>query len=158
MRVGFGLDVHRFGGEGPVLLGGVAIPHDRGLEGHSDADAVAHALCDAILGAVALGDLGEHFPSSDERWRDVAGVELIGRVVGMLTPLGLRVASVDVTIVCREPAIGPHREAMKRALADALGVTPDDVSVKATTTDGIGSIGRGEGIAAHALAVLADAR
>ena len=158
MKVGFGLDVHAFAGPGPVLLGGVRVPHERGLAGHSDADVVAHAICDAIFGSVALGDIGEHFPSSDERWRDAPGVELIRHAVAMLLPFGLRISSVDVTVVCQQPAIGPHRDAMKRALADPLGVTIDEVSIKATTTDALGALGRGEGIAAHALAVLADAR
>lgn len=151
MSVGIGYDSHRFGSEGPLTLGGVDVPHDRGLEGHSDADVVTHAVIDALLGAAGQGDIGTHFPPSDERWRDADSLDLLRTVIGIV---GGRIENIDVTVVCEEPKIGPHREEMERNLADA---TSAKVNVKATTNEGMGWIGRGEGIAALAVAQVDDA-
>jgi 2-C-methyl-D-erythritol 2,4-cyclodiphosphate synthase len=147
-RAGIGYDSHRFGGAGPLLLGGVEVAHDRGLEGHSDADVVAHAITDAVLGAAGLGDIGTHFPPSDERWRDADSVELLRTVAAMVPG---RVVNVDATVICEEPRLGEHRPEMERILAGALGAP---VSVKATTNEGMGWVGRGEGIACIAVASL----
>ncbi len=148
MRVGIGYDSHRFGGDGPLLLGGVEIDHDAGLEGHSDADVVAHAVIDALLGAAGLGDLGTHFPPDDEMWRDADSLDLLRTVVGMLDG---PVANVDVTVICEAPRLGSHRGEMEHNLAEALGAP---ASVKATTNEGMGFVGRGEGIAAIAVALI----
>jgi 2-C-methyl-D-erythritol 2,4-cyclodiphosphate synthase len=147
-RVGIGYDSHRFGGPGPVLLGGVELDHEAGLEGHSDADVVAHAVIDALLGAAGLGDLGTHFPPGEEQWRDADSIDLLRTVIGML---GGPVSNVDVTVICEAPRLGPHRAAIERNLVDAVGAP---VSVKATTNEGMGFVGRGEGIAAIAVALV----
>lgn len=154
MRVGFGFDVHALVESRRLVLGGVEIPFARGLAGHSDGDVVCHAIADAILGAAALGDIGQHFPSTEARWKDAPSLTFVRQAVQMIAALGLRVQSVDATVVCEEPAIGPHRDAMRKALAEVLGIDVEDVSVKATTTDGLGFTGRGEGIACTALVVL----
>src|SRR5688572_23760686 len=151
-RVGVGYDVHRLVPGRRLVLGGVEIPHDLGLDGHSDADVALHALCDALLGAAALGDIGQHFPPSDERWRGADSLDLLRRVVVLLAEAGHRPANVDVTIVAERPRIMPQAAAMKSNIAKALG-TPN-VSVKATTNEQIGFIGRGEGIAAIAVATI----
>jgi 2-C-methyl-D-erythritol 2,4-cyclodiphosphate synthase len=148
MRVGIGYDSHRFGGDGPLLLGGVEIEHDAGLEGHSDADVLTHAVIDALLGAAGLGDLGTHFPPGEERWRDADSVDLLRTVVGML---GGPVTNVDATVICEAPRLGPYRREIEANLAEALGAP---VSVKATTNEGMGFVGRGEGIAAVAVALV----
>jgi len=147
-RVGIGYDSHRFAEGRRLVLGGVEIEHPRGLAGHSDADVVTHAVIDAVLGAAGLGDLGAHFPPSDERWRDADSLDLLRVVLGEVRGI---VANVDVTVVCEQPAIGPHRPEMERLLGDALGAP---VNVKATTNEGMGWIGRAEGIAAIAVALL----
>ena len=148
MRVGTGYDSHRFGGDGPLLLGGVEVEHDAGLEGHSDADVLTHAVIDALLGAAGLGDLGTHFPPDDDTWRDADSLDLLRTVVGMLPgPVG----NVDATVICEAPRLGPHRAEMERNLAEVLGAP---VSVKATTNEGMGFLGRGEGIAAIAVALV----
>jgi len=148
LRVGMGYDSHRFAAGRRLVIGGVEVPHDRGLDGHSDADVLAHAVTDAVLGAAGDGDIGTHFPPSDERWRDADSMELL-RAAGEL--IAARVVNVDATVICEEPRIGPHREEMERRLSDALGAP---VSVKATTNEGMGAIGRGEGIAAMAVALV----
>jgi 2-C-methyl-D-erythritol 2,4-cyclodiphosphate synthase len=148
VRVGLGYDSHPFAPGGPVVLGGVEIPHARGLEGHSDADALAHAVTDAILGAAGLGDMGAHFPPSDERWAGADSIELLRDAVAMISG---RVVNVDSTVICEEPKIAPHRERMEARLTDAVGAP---VAVKATTNEGMGFIGRGEGIAAIAVALV----
>jgi 2-C-methyl-D-erythritol 2,4-cyclodiphosphate synthase len=153
--VGHGIDAHRFAPGRPLMLGGVAVPHEAGLEGHSDGDAVSHALCDAVLGAAGLGDLGRHFPSSDERWRGIAGVELLRQVAGLAREAGFAVASAHVVAIAQAPRLAPHTAAMAAAIAAALGVEPSRVAVSATSTDGMGFIGRGEGIAASAVVLLA---
>ena len=151
MSVGIGYDSHRFGAERPLILGGVEVPHSSGLEGHSDADVVTHAVMDALVGAAGRGDIGTHFPDSDDRWQGADSLDLLRTVVGIV---GGRIVNIDITVVCEEPKIGPHREEMERNLADA---TSAKVNVKATTNEGMGWIGRGEGIAALAVAQVDDA-
>jgi 2-C-methyl-D-erythritol 2,4-cyclodiphosphate synthase len=153
--VGHGIDAHRFAPGRPLMLGGVAVPHEAGLEGHSDGDALSHALCDAVLGAAGLGDLGRHFPSSDERWRGIAGVELLRQVAGLAREAGFAVASAHAVAIAQAPRLAPHTPAMAAAIAAALGVEPSRVAVSATSTDGMGFTGRGEGIAASAVVLLA---
>jgi len=155
VRVGIGYDVHRLVAGRRLLLGGVPIESELGLDGHSDADVALHALIDALLGAAALGDIGQHFPPSDQRWRGADSLDLLRRVVALLAERGYRAHNVDVTIVAERPRIGPHALLMRQRIAAALGLTPEDVSVKATTNERIGFIGRGEGIAALAVATIA---
>jgi len=145
-RVGIGYDSHRFSEGGTLILGGVEVPHPNGLEGHSDADAVAHAVTDAVLGAAGLGDIGTHFPPSEEGWKDADSVDLLRTAVAMVPGY---VVNVDVTVICEEPRLGDHRQEMERILAEAVG---GPVSVKATSNEGLGWIGRGEGIACIAVA------
>jgi 2-C-methyl-D-erythritol 2,4-cyclodiphosphate synthase len=149
VRIGIGYDSHRLGANRRLVLGGVEIEHEQGLEGHSDGDVLTHAVIDAILGAAGLGDLGEHFPPSEERWRDADSLDLLRTVLGQLRG---RVLNVDVTVICERPAIAPHRAEMERTLGAALSAP---VSVKATTAEGMGALGRGEGIACMAV-VLVD--
>jgi 2-C-methyl-D-erythritol 2,4-cyclodiphosphate synthase len=147
-RVGIGYDAHRFAEGRRLVLGGVEVDHPLGLEGHSDADVVAHAVIDAVLGAAGLGDLGTHFPPDEERWRDADSLDLLRTVVGQLRG---RVLNVDATVICEGPRLGPHRTEMERVLAAAAGAP---ASVKATTNEGMGAIGRGEGIACMAVALV----
>jgi 2-C-methyl-D-erythritol 2,4-cyclodiphosphate synthase len=154
LRVGTGFDAHRLVAGRPLMLGGVAIPHDRGLEGHSDGDCVIHAVCDALLGAAAAGDMGRHFPSSDPRWKGVASRELLREVARLLRARQYRVANVDVTVIAQSPVLSPYLEDMRARLAESLELEPEAVSVKAKSTDHLGAIGRGEGIAAQATALL----
>ncbi|NND45268.1 MAG: 2-C-methyl-D-erythritol 2,4-cyclodiphosphate synthase [Xanthomonadales bacterium] len=154
MRVGQGVDVHAFGEGDEVILCGVHIPHDRGIEAHSDGDVALHALCDALLGAAALGDIGAHFPDDDPAWKDADSRALTRQVVARLNVAGWRVNNVDLTIICQSPRIAPHIGAMRDLLARDLGITADAASVKATTTEGLGFCGRGEGIAVMAVATL----
>lgn len=157
MRSGIGYDSHRFAPGRRLILGGVEIPHPKGLAGHSDADAVSHAVTDALLGAAALGDIGAHFPPDDDRWAGADSIGLLERAVALLSAAGYRPANVDVTVVCERPRIRPHVEAMRGRLAAALDVEPGAVSVKGTTNEGMGWIGRGEGIAALAVATIEEA-
>ena len=154
IRVGQGLDVHAFGEGDHVMLGAVRIPHDRGLVAHSDGDVALHALCDALLGAAALGDIGQHFPPRDERWRGADSSNLLAGVVGLLEKQGWRAVNADLTIACEEPRVAPHVPAMRDAIAPILGLTTDAVSVKATTTERLGFCGRGEGVAALAVVLI----
>jgi 2-C-methyl-D-erythritol 2,4-cyclodiphosphate synthase len=154
LRVGLGYDVHPFAAGRPLVLGGVTVPHAAGLAGHSDADAVSHALADALLGAMALGDLGRHFPDSDPRWRGADSLDLLRRVVALLAERGARPVNADVTAVTEEPRLAPHVDAMRARLAAALGVAPERVSVKATRPEGLGALGRGEGLAALAVVLV----
>jgi 2-C-methyl-D-erythritol 4-phosphate cytidylyltransferase/2-C-methyl-D-erythritol 2,4-cyclodiphosphate synthase len=154
IRIGAGFDVHRFTDGDHVMLCGVAVPHDAGLAGHSDADVGLHALTDALLGAIAAGDIGDHFPPSDERWRGVPSEVFVRGALDLLSGRGAVVVNVDVTIICESPKVGPHRDAMRARIADILDVCPDRVSVKATTTERLGFAGRGEGIAAQAVATV----
>ncbi len=153
-RTGSGYDVHRFAPGDRVWLCGVPVPHDSALEGHSDADVAQHALTDAILGAIAAGDIGRHFPPTDPRWKGAASHLFLSHAAGLVAGLGGRIVNVDVTIVCERPKVGPHRAAMQARLAEILGVAQDRVSVKATTTEGLGFAGRREGIAAQAVATV----
>jgi 2-C-methyl-D-erythritol 2,4-cyclodiphosphate synthase len=154
LRVGLGYDSHRFEAGRRLVLGGVVIEHEAGLRGHSDADVVAHAVIDAVLGAAGLGDIGRHFPDSDAQWRDADSIALLQRTGQLVAELNYQVVNVDVTAVCEAPQIGPHAAAMCARLAGALGIAPRLVSVKGTTNEGMGWIGRGEGIAALAVALL----
>ena len=154
MRVGIGYDSHRFASGRPLILGGVRIPSEQGLAGHSDADVVAHAITDAILGAASLGDIGTHFPPDDERWRDADSIELLRAAVRVLEERNYQVVNVDVTVVCESPKLAPHVQAMRARLAGALGVGAQHVSVKGKTNEGMGWIGRGEGIGVIAVALI----
>lgn len=156
MRVGSGFDVHRLVSGRRLVLGGVEVQHDRGLDGHSDADVLAHAVGDALLGAIGEGDLGVHFPSSDERWRDAPGRDLLGHILGRVEAAGFRLVNVDATIVAQEPRLAPVRARIRKELAAMLRVEESRVNVKLTSTDGLGAIGRGEGIAASAVALLEE--
>ncbi len=157
MRIGHGFDAHRFGPGDHVTIGGVAIPHDQGLVAHSDGDVLIHAICDAILGAAALGDIGRHFPDSDAAWKDIDSRVLLRKVVESVRARGWRLGNLDSTVVAQSPRLGPHVAAMRANLADDLQLEPDAVNVKATTTEGMGFTGRGEGIAAHAVVLLLHA-
>ena len=156
MRIGQGYDAHRFETGKPLVLGGVAIPHDEGLKAHSDGDVLIHALCDALLGAAGLGDIGRHFPDNDQSYAGIDSRVLLRRVRGLLQERGWRVGNVDLTAVAQRPRLAPYIESMQQALADDLGIEPRQVNVKATTTEGMGFTGRGEGIAAHAVALLTE--
>lgn len=154
-RTGIGWDSHRLVAGRPLILGGVAIPHEQGLDGHSDADVLTHAIIDALLGAAGMGDIGMHFPDTDPRWKGADSLALLRAVVDMLAEAGLAIVHVDATLVMERPKIGPHREAIGAALAQALGVAPAQVNLKATTGEGIGFVGREEGVAALAVATVA---
>jgi 2-C-methyl-D-erythritol 4-phosphate cytidylyltransferase/2-C-methyl-D-erythritol 2,4-cyclodiphosphate synthase len=151
-RTGIGFDVHAFAGDGPVMMGGIAIPHSRGLAGHSDADVVLHAITDALLGAAGLGDIGEHFPPSDPQWKGTSSDLFLAHAAGLIRERGGMIDHVDCTVICEEPKVGPHRLEMKRKVAAILGLDEHQVSIKATTTEGLGFTGRREGIAAQAVA------
>jgi len=157
MRIGSGFDVHAFGNGDHVMLGGVSIPHDKGLEAHSDGDVVLHALCDAILGALALGDIGKHFPPGDERWRGADSRDLLRHCISLIQSQGYALNNADITIVCERPKIAPHGEQMRKNIAEDCRVGGDQISVKATTTEKLGFTGRGEGIAAQAVVLLVKA-
>jgi 2-C-methyl-D-erythritol 2,4-cyclodiphosphate synthase len=153
-RAGIGFDSHRLAPGRRLVIGGVEIPSERGLEGHSDADVLAHAVIDALLGAAALGDIGEHFPDSDERWRDADSMGLLRQAVALLGGAGFAIVNVDCTVVMQAPRLAPHRSAIRGSLARALGIASDRVNVKASTGEEMGFVGRGEGVAALAVAVL----
>jgi 2-C-methyl-D-erythritol 2,4-cyclodiphosphate synthase len=154
VTTGIGYDCHAFAEERRLVLGGIEIEHDRGLAGHSDADVLAHAIIDALLGAAALGDIGQHFPDTDERYRDADSLALLRAAVGLLADEGRTVVHVDATVIIERPALAPHREAMRGKLAEAMGVEVERVSVKATRGEGMGFVGRGEGAAAIAIATV----
>lgn len=154
MRIGQGFDVHAFGEGDHIMLGGVRVPHDRGVLAHSDGDVVLHALCDAMLGALALGDIGEHFPPSDPRWKGADSTDFLRHCDALLREHGWRVGNADVTVVCERPKVGPHALAMRERIAGVLGVPVDTVSIKATTTETLGFTGRREGIAAQAIVLV----
>lgn len=154
MRAGFGVDAHAFGGAGPLVLSGIVVDRDRGVAATSDGDVVGHAVADAILGAAALGDLGEHFPSSDPKSQGADSMEMLRSVVERASQDGLSVSNVDVTVIAQSVKVAPHRAAMRAVLASALGIDVGAVSVKATTTDGLGFAGDDEGIACYAVVVL----
>ena len=152
MRVGMGYDVHRLAEGEELWLGGIRIEHDRGLAGHSDADVALHAIVDALLGAIANGDIGSHFPPSDLQWKGASSDRFLAHAARLVTDAGYAVGNIDLTIICEAPKIGPHRQAMRERIADLLGVDINAISVKATTTERLGFTGRGEGIAAQAIA------
>jgi 2-C-methyl-D-erythritol 2,4-cyclodiphosphate synthase len=154
IRIGQGFDVHAFGPGDHVMLGGVRIAHDRGVIAHSDGDVVIHALCDALLGALALGDIGRHFPPGDARWKGADSRVLLREVVAMVDARGHRLGNADVTVICERPRVAPHVAAMGANLAADLGCDPDALSIKATTSETLGFTGRGEGIAALAIALI----
>jgi len=153
-RVGLGYDVHRVAAGRPLVLGGVRLESAWGLEGHSDADVVSHAIGDALLGAAALGDLGEHFPPGDPRWKDASSLDLLARIAALLAAAGARVLNVDAMVAAEAPRLAPHRAAMCANVARALGIDAARVSIKATTNERLGAIGRGEGVAAMAVALV----
>ena len=153
-RSGMGFDVHAFAGEGPIVMGGLTIPHDRGLAGHSDADVVLHSITDALLGAAGLGDIGQHFPPSDPQWKGADSAVFLAHAAGLVRERGGIIDHVDCTVICEAPKVGPHRDAMRARVAEILGIAAVQVSVKATTTEKLGFTGRGEGVAAQAVATI----
>lgn len=154
LRIGHGFDVHAFVEGDHLMLGGVRVPHAQGVLAHSDGDVVLHALCDAILGALALGDIGRHFPPSDPRWKDADSRTFLRHCAALASERGWRLGNADVTVICERPKVGPHADAMRALIAQDLGVDVDAISIKATTTETLGFTGRGEGIAAHAVCLL----
>jgi 2-C-methyl-D-erythritol 2,4-cyclodiphosphate synthase len=154
MRIGQGFDVHRFGPGDTVVLGGVRMPHDHGLVAHSDGDVLLHALCDALLGAIAAGDIGRHFPDTDARWKGADSRVLLRRCVELVAAAGYRVGNVDLTVIAERPKLAPHADAIRANIAADLGCSVGEVGVKATTTEGLGFTGRREGIAAQAVVLL----
>ena len=157
MKVGNGFDVHAFGPGDSVMLGGVRVPHTAGVVAHSDGDVVLHALCDALLGAAGLGDIGQHFSDKDARWKGADSSQFVTAVLKMLTDRALRVGNADVTVICEAPKVGPVRDQMRRRIAELLSVTLENVNIKATTTEKLGFLGRSEGIAAQAVVLLTEA-
>ena len=154
MRIGFGYDVHAFAPNRPLVLGGITIPHERGLSGHSDADTVIHAIVDALLGAAALGDIGQHFPSNDERWKSQPSAVFLDYTYNLLCQHQYTIHNIDATIVAEQPKLAPYIQDMRAHLAEHLRLDLEQVSVKATTTDGLGFAGRQEGIACYAVALI----
>jgi len=154
IRTGIGYDVHRLAEGRKLILGGVEIAHSRGLEGHSDADVLLHAIADALLGAIAAGDIGQHFPNTDESLRGISSIEILKRVIRLLTEKSARVVNIDATVLAEEPKLAPHVAAMQKTIADAISTPDSNVNVKATTNEKLGAIGRGEGIAAIAIATV----
>nr|WP_190285817.1 2-C-methyl-D-erythritol 2,4-cyclodiphosphate synthase [Lysobacter psychrotolerans] len=157
VRIGQGYDVHAFGDGDHVMLAGVRVPHGRGIVAHSDGDVAIHALCDAMLGALALGDIGQHFPPSDERWRGADSRAFLRHCNALIGQRGWKVGNADITVICERPKVGPHAQAMRECLSAELGIALDAVSIKATTTETLGFTGRGEGIAAMAVCLLVSA-
>lgn len=153
-RIGFGFDAHRFSSETRLALGGVEIPFELGLKGHSDADVLTHAICDALLGAAAEGDIGTHFPDKDPKWKGASSLTFLKEVLSLLGSKGYSVVNIDTVIVCEKPRISPHVAEIRSSLAEAAGLPEGVISVKATTTDGMGFTGRGEGIASYATVLL----
>ena len=154
MRIGIGYDIHCLVPERQLVLGGVSIPHDRGLDGHSDADVLAHAICDALLGAAALGDIGTHFPDSDPAYKDISSMLLLRKTGTIIEQAGWRIVNIDSTVIAEVPKLSPYRFPMRDHIAAALVIDPATVSVKASTAEGLGPIGNGDAIAANAVALL----
>ena len=154
MRIGKGYDVHRLVSGRPLVLGGVTIPHEKGLLGHSDADVLLHAICDALLGAAGLGDIGEHFPDTDSRYKGISSLLLLAHCMVMLGRKGYEVVNIDATLLAEQPRISPFKGTMEENIAEVLCLEPDAVNVKATTTEGLGAVGRGEGMAAMCVALI----
>ncbi|KAB2825639.1 2-C-methyl-D-erythritol 2,4-cyclodiphosphate synthase [Aliivibrio finisterrensis] len=157
MRIGHGFDVHKFGGEGPVIIGGVSVPYEQGLIAHSDGDVALHALCDALLGAIAEGDIGRHFPDTDDKWKGADSRALLRDVYRRVKEKGLVLGNADVTIIAQAPKMAPHIQAMCAAIAEDLETGLDNVNVKATTSERLGFTGRKEGIACEAVVLLVNA-
>jgi len=153
-RVGFGFDAHRFQEGRKLILGGVEIPHKSGLKGHSDADVLTHAICDALLGALGLGDIGTHFPDKDPKWKDVSSLVLLKETLVLLSDANFEIENIDSTVVCESPKIAPHIGDIKDKLSRLTGLEHGSLGIKATTTDGMGFTGRGEGIAAYAVVII----
>jgi 2-C-methyl-D-erythritol 2,4-cyclodiphosphate synthase len=153
---GIGYDLHRLVGGRKLMIGGVEVPFDKGSEGHSDGDVLSHALCDALLGSANLGDIGTHFPDTDPQWKGAPSLIFLERIAKMLHDRRLRIVHVDAIVVCERPKLGPHFPAMRAALAKALGLTTDKINLKAKTNEGVDAIGRGEAIAAHAIATVRE--
>jgi len=156
MRIGQGFDAHALASGRKLIIGGVHVPHEKGLAGHSDADVLIHAVCDALLGGAGLGDIGQHFPDSDARYKDIDSRKLLREVARLLQGRGLKVVNVDATVIAQAPRLAPHVAAMQANLASDLGVAADAVNIKAKTTEKLGFVGRGEGVAAEAVALLAE--
>lgn len=154
MRIGHGFDVHKFGGEGPIVLGGVDIPYEQGFIAHSDGDVAIHALCDAILGALCLADIGNHFPDTDGQYENISSRILLRHVVGLMFEKGYKLGNADITVVAQAPKMAPHLISMREILSEDLRVDIDQVNVKATTTEKLGYAGRKEGVAVHAVVLL----
>jgi 2-C-methyl-D-erythritol 2,4-cyclodiphosphate synthase len=153
-RSGIGYDLHRLAEGRPLIVGGVIVPFEKGPVGHSDGDVLAHAICDAVLGAAGLGDIGTHFPDTDPKWKGAASLMFLEHIRGLVDSRGLKIVHVDAVVICERPKLGPHFSAMREALSRALGVPPDRVHLKAKTNEGVDAVGRGEAIAAHAIATL----
>jgi len=153
-RVGLGIDFHRFASGRSLVIGGVKVPYEKGLLGHSDADVLTHALCDALLGAAGLGDIGTHFPDTDPRYRGISSLKLLKRVISMLREAGFRPVNVDCVLIAQAPKLTPHFPAMKSALSPILELPPDRIGLKATTAEGMGALGRGEGIGAFCTCLI----
>lgn len=151
---GIGYDLHRLVAGRKLMIGGVEVPFEKGSEGHSDGDVLSHALCDALLGAASLGDMGTHFPDTDPKWKDASSLIFLEHVRKMLVDRRLRIVHADAIVICERPKLGPHFPAMRAALAKSLGITTGDINLKAKTNEGTGEIGRGEAIAAHAIATI----
>lgn len=154
MRVGIGNDVHRLVAGRDLVLGGVKIPFEKGLLGHSDADVLVHAICDALLGAAGRGDIGEHFPDSDPEFKDIFSIRLLERTHSLLMSMGFKVVNLDTTVFAEKPKLSPHKGAMRQKIAETLKLSPSQVNIKATTTEGLGLIGEGEGIGAMCIALI----
>jgi len=157
MRIGHGFDVHKFGGEGPIVLAGIKIPYSKGFIAHSDGDVAIHALCDAILGALCLADIGNHFPDSDGQYENISSRILLRHVVGLMIEKGYQLGNADITIVAQSPKIAPHLIAMRECLSQDLQCDIDQINVKATTTEQLGYVGRKEGVAVHVVVLLSPA-
>lgn len=154
MRIGLGYDVHRLVKKRKLILGGVCIPYEKGLLGHSDADVLLHAICDALLGAAGLGDIGEHFPDTDAVFKDIDSLVLLKKTFSMVIEKGFEIENLDATIFAQQPKISPYKEKMKQKISETLEILPDCINVKATTTEGLGTIGEGDGVAAMCVALL----
>lgn len=156
MRIGHGYDVHKFADDRRLILGGVDIPHTKGLLGHSDADVLLHAICDALLGAAALGDIGKHFPDTDPKYKDIDSMMLLSHVANLIYQNGYKIANIDATVLAQEPKLAPHIRKMRENIAECIGADLGDVSVKATTEEGLGFTGQKLGIAAHAVCLITE--
>jgi 2-C-methyl-D-erythritol 2,4-cyclodiphosphate synthase len=155
-RAGIGYDLHRLTAGRKLVLGGIEVPFDRGPVGHSDGDALAHAICDALLGAAGLGDIGTHFPDNDPKWKDAHSLQFLQHVRQLIAERRLRIAHIDAIVITEKPRLGPHFPAMRQAIGDALGIEPQRINLKAKTNEGVDAVGRGEAIAAQAIATLVD--